>query len=310
MSTKRYEISDTASAVSADILKRIHKCKVQYIGEAFYENDWQSIIHYHSGTELFYCLSGTGRFAIKNNIIPLAANDMILVPPHIDHTEYSILEDPMEYIVIGIGNLDLPLEDEADYIFLQCNTIKKDVIPLLHLLVQQGRENSSCCSQVCKNLLDALLMQIFHILLPLQTQKAYTVAADLTAAQIQCATKECAAVYRYINEHFKDEITLDLLSELSHINKYYLSHSFKTIYGVSPIRYLLGRRIEESKYLLANTNHSLIQIAEMTGFSSSSYFSQSFRRITNQTPSQYRFSKKHGTDTHSASSGSKKTAAK
>ena len=41
-----------------------------------------------------------------------------------------------------------------------------------------------------------------------------------------------------------------MLSELVHVNKYYMVHSFTKEYGISPINYLISRRIEESKYLL------------------------------------------------------------
>ena len=47
------------------------------------------------------------------------------------------------------------------------------------------------------------------------------------------------------------------------MNKYYLSHSFKREYGISPINYMITRRIEESKYLLAETNLSMSQIAQL-----------------------------------------------
>ena len=72
------------------------------------------------------------------------------------------------------------------------------------------------------------------------------------------------------------------------MNKYYLVHSFSKEYGVSPINYLIGRRIEESRYLLADTNHSLSQISHMLGFSSPSYFSQSFRKLEGISPMEYR----------------------
>ena len=78
------------------------------------------------------------------------------------------------------------------------------------------------------------------------------------------------------------------LAELTHVNKYYLVHSFSKEYGVSPINYLIGRRIEESRYLLADTNHSLSQISHMLGFSSPSYFSQSFRKLEGISPMEYR----------------------
>ena len=82
--------------------------------------------------------------------------------------------------------------------------------------------------------------------------------------------------------------SLDMLSELVHVNKYYMVHSFTKEYGISPINYLISRRIEESKYLLSDTDHSLSQISHMLGFSSPSYFSQSFRRLEGMSPMEFR----------------------
>ena len=65
-------------------------------------------------------------------------------------------------------------------------------------------------------------------------------------------------------------------------------HSFTKEYGISPIIYLISRRIEESKYLLVDTDHSLSQISHMLGFSSQSYLSQSFRRLEGMSPMEYR----------------------
>ena len=81
---------------------------------------------------------------------------------------------------------------------------------------------------------------------------------------------------------------MDQLAEEGHMNKYYLSHSFKREYGVSPSNYMVSRRIEESKYLLAETDLSLSQISQLLGFSSLSYFSQVFRKTQAVTPMEYR----------------------
>ena len=73
-----------------------------------------------------------------------------------------------------------------------------------------------------------------------------------------------------------------------HMNKFYLSHAFKREYGISPINYMISRRIDESKYLLAETDLSLSQIAQMLGFSSPSYFSQVFHRTQSVSPKEFR----------------------
>lgn len=58
--------------------------------------------------------------------------------------------------------------------------------------------------------------------------------------------------------------------------------------GCSPISYLIERRISESKRLLAATRIPVQQISGRLGFSSPSYFSQSFRRATGFSPAEFR----------------------
>ena len=84
--------------------------------------------------------------------------------------------------------------------------------------------------------------------------------------------RECAEIKRYLDTNYREDISLDLLAELAHLNKYYLAHTFQREYGISPITYLNRRRIEESKHMLGNTGYSLAQISELMGFSSPSYF--------------------------------------
>ena len=95
-------------------------------------------------------------------------------------------------------------------------------------------------------------------------------------------------IRRYIDNHFKEDLTLDHLAELAHLNKYYLSHSFRREFGTSPISYLISRRLDESRFLLRKTDYSLSLIAEILGFSSLSYFSQCFRREEGISPTEYR----------------------
>ena len=58
--------------------------------------------------------------------------------------------------------------------------------------------------------------------------------------------------------------------------------------GISPINYLINRRIEESKNLLTTTNYSIRDISTIVGFSNSSYFSQMFKKFTGDSPRAYK----------------------
>ncbi|WP_445661472.1 helix-turn-helix domain-containing protein [Bacillus sp. FSL K6-3431] len=56
-------------------------------------------------------------------------------------------------------------------------------------------------------------------------------------------------------------------------------------------------RIKDLQLLLETTDYKIADIAEMTGFSSQSFFAQSFKRITSQTPSMYRKETRKNLDT-------------
>ena len=100
--------------------------------------------------------------------------------------------------------------------------------------------------------------------------------------------KNLAYCKRYIEENYHEKITLEQLAETSNLNKYYLSHKFAELYGKPPIAYLTQVRIMMCKDLLKTTDHCIVEIAEMTGFSSGSYFSQTFRRLCHMSPQKYR----------------------
>lgn len=96
------------------------------------------------------------------------------------------------------------------------------------------------------------------------------------------------AVKRYIDANYSEDICLDSLAGLAHLNKYYLIHAFTESYGISPINYLNEKRIQNCKELLASTDYSIAEIARLSGFSSQSYFSQSFRKSCGMTAKAYR----------------------
>ena len=89
-------------------------------------------------------------------------------------------------------------------------------------------------------------------------------------------------------------LTLEQLAEECHMNKFHLSHAFKKEYGISPINYMITRRIEESKYLLAETDLSRSQIAQLLGFPPSVIFlrlTQELEEVQNQRNQQLLTSK-------------------
>lgn len=93
---------------------------------------------------------------------------------------------------------------------------------------------------------------------------------------------------KYLNKNLDRAVSLDEISEQIHVSKYYLSHRFKELFGVSPMQYHMESRIEYAKNLLANTSDSIGNIAEKVGFENVYSFSRAFKKHENVSPSVYR----------------------
>ena len=106
-------------------------------------------------------------------------------------------------------------------------------------------------------------------------------------------SRECSRVRRFIDFNYQDEITLETLAGTAGLNKYYFSHMFAKYYGQPPMSYLNQRRLITGQELLSSTDMSVAAIASQCGFSSQSYFSQSFKKYCGMTPAEYR-KKSHG----------------
>lgn len=92
----------------------------------------------------------------------------------------------------------------------------------------------------------------------------------------------------YINEHYREKVSLNDIAEKIHISPVYLSNLFSKVVGKSMTEYLQGLRIENAEKLLLNPQLTICDIAEQVGYSDSKYFVQVFKRITGVTPAAFR----------------------
>ena len=180
--------------------------------------------------------------------------------------------------MLGIEGIEILFEQkDRGYTMLKCSSVREELLSLMKMLLREIDAREDGCEMVCQDLTEVLLVRIVRMA---------SVSLRLTAPPAE--SKECATAKRYIDENYSESITLDKLAEIAHVNKYYLSHSFKNEYNFSPIDYLMKRRITEAKALLTSTDFSLTQIAEQIGFGSLPYFSKCFRKVEGTSPNEYR----------------------
>jgi AraC-like DNA-binding protein len=72
------------------------------------------------------------------------------------------------------------------------------------------------------------------------------------------------------------------------MSREYLRHLFKKEYGVSPVQYLIMKRMDHARSLLRSTDQSVKSIAYECGFGDEHYFSRLFRKAVGVSPSEFR----------------------
>lgn len=99
----------------------------------------------------------------------------------------------------------------------------------------------------------------------------------------------------YIAQNYNQEwMSLKNVADEINLSHTYFSSSFKKSVGVNFVDYLTKLRLDKAKEMLCCTSMKVSEIAYMVGFKDYRYFSQVFKKCTNQTPREFKYtSKKH-----------------
>ena len=92
----------------------------------------------------------------------------------------------------------------------------------------------------------------------------------------------------YIHENYHKKISVQTLADMVGVSEPHYRALFVKSYGKSPVDYITERRINGVEYLLDNTDKTLEEIAELTGFCDAYYMTRQFKKIMGTTPGKYR----------------------
>ncbi|MBP1991458.1 AraC family transcriptional regulator [Paenibacillus eucommiae] len=118
---------------------------------------------------------------------------------------------------------------------------------------------------------------VFELLWQIHSHHIPTIQTDLVAQAI-----------RYMQEHYAQPITLDLLAEVLDSSPRHLTRLFKRQTGSSPIDYVIQIRMDKAKEMLLASDATLQEIAEGIGYPDSYYFAKMFKKFVGIAPIRYR----------------------
>lgn len=102
------------------------------------------------------------------------------------------------------------------------------------------------------------------------------------------AQSNVTAALKYVSQNYANEISIEVLASECCMNKSYFCRRFKQITGKTPLGYVNDYRLAKAHALLTTTDMTVAQIALITGFSDSNYFTRVFTRRYSLSPTKIR----------------------
>ena len=245
--------------------------------------------HTHTYCEIYYLKTGTCTYTSRGRIYPLAAGDLLIMPPGEPHgTKYSG-EISCERYVLCFRPDRLPSSFTRDYAPLLCSFSRpcKVFLPakirpeLEHLLLRILEENRHPLNYSQE--LQLLTLLSFLYLLHRSGIFVYEPRREIDRSQ-----EDIEAAIQYIIANFASPLRLEEVAGTAGLTPNYLSRKFKKATGVTFKEYVNYIRIRQACRMLLITDDSITSIALNCGFNSSNYFKDCFRKINGMSPRTFR----------------------
>ncbi len=240
--------------------------------------------HRHEETELIIVLSGTMRITVDTQTYILHPNDTMIINSFAAH---AMTTESSGVICSVLFNFPRVMPYFKRYISTSyvCNSSlypDQDDRELCRAVARIARQASRSAGNG-----ELMLYSLFyHLIYVLNTKYASQNSEGHTSDPGN--PQRIRQVLTYIQNHYREPVTLDDLAKVIHITPQYLSRLFREFTGESVLAYITSVRLNFAYLKLFDTNLSLEDIARDTGFSSVRSFSSAFKQAYGQTPGEYR----------------------
>lgn len=223
----------------------------------------------------FYVHEGTFYIEQYNQTFVLHKGDvgiLNLMDPHVYYSDSGDVTHLLWFHFRGAG-MDSLMEMLKQNDRLPC---------LCHIpdLEEEFLKNFSLTQSGCSE--TRLAGHLYEVLMRILTDVLQTFPED---TKIPAELQRAAG---FMEEQAGTNLTLDQISAYVGMGKYHFSHMFKKWYGISPMQYYTGKKMERACELLQKTALSVEKIAEQLGYLDSGYFRKAFKNYFGLTPAAYR----------------------
>ncbi|EBS4007103.1 AraC family transcriptional regulator [Salmonella enterica subsp. enterica serovar Concord] len=248
--------------------------------------NWESGHHMHDNeTELIYVKKGIARLIIDSSLYVAHADDIVVVERGRLHAVASDSNSPATTYTCALYGFCFPGWEENQLLqshscpvvsVVQGKEVIKSIFNELSVLLPQG-----------KNVLASSVYDAFAYTL---TALYYENFKNAYRSEQGYIKKDVLIkdVLVYLNNNYREKITLDQLSKKFRASVSYICHEFAKEYHLSPINYVIQRRMTEAKFALTNTESPLAEISWRVGYENVDHFAKLFMRHVGCSPNDYR----------------------
>ncbi|MBR4887582.1 MAG: AraC family transcriptional regulator [Clostridia bacterium] len=245
-----------------------------------FKRDLTFPLHLHVNTELIYMERGAAEVTVGDKVVEMHDGDFLAVFPNQIHTYrmFSRREDTACQIIgfdpSSTGRFaNTMLTSYPAQPLVRAENVHKDV----GYAFSAVREAKSAKGQ--EHVMTLFIQLIMARTLPYM---------DLIGKPNELPQDLTAGIIEYVSGHFKEPLSLEVLSKKFGVSRYHLSRIFSDTIKVGFYKYINSMRISSAKELLQNTSRDILGIGLDCGFENQQTFNRVFKELTGLTPKEYR----------------------
>lgn len=237
--------------------------------------------NWHENVEILSVTGGAGTITSDMEHLAVVAGDTVVINANCLHSFSANKEESLSYRCL-IVDRRFCLENHFDTNTIRFDTKFRDG-EIDRLFAQLHTEYTPPFRNEYRNqAIRALGLQMMARL----CREYSTVSNEkATNSYLLSAIKQAIG---YIRTHSEKDLSLDEISGLVGLSKFYFARAFHSITGYTFVSYINLVRCENAKRLLAKKEMSIGEVGRACGFENQSYFSRTFQSYTGQLPSEYR----------------------
>ena len=249
---------------------------------------WRYETHDHSAVEILLTLEGMVTYTIEDKIYQVRKGEILIVPPDTLHS-LTMGEGSSRYLFLFESDAIMTMRDiksMAMYFHKPFHLRDgSDAHVRIRELLLRAREAYEKRELMWNTMCYSCILRVYATL----GQRYLSGIKPRSGDNMRNMDSEVSnAVMTYINNHYREELSLEDVAKFAGFSRYYFSRSFKRQTGYSFKDYLCQKRLQVAMDLLIRTNRSMRDVAIESGFGSVATFNRVFREKKGCTPTQYR----------------------